>query len=54
MLIEFNSPANAQRLEDVSLWYYFGRNVPKHNRTVIGRVRFLTSFGSAISDIKLK
>ena len=40
---------DTQRHEDVPLWFYFGEDVPYHNRTKIGRVRFLTYFGSAMS-----
>ena len=43
-------PAGTQRPEDVPLWSYFGRDVTDHNRTKIGRIRFLTCFGSPMSD----
>ena len=43
-------PAGTQRPEDVPLWPYFGRDVPDHNRTKIGRIRFLTYFSSAMSE----
>ena len=46
-------PAGTQRPEDVHLWSYFGRNVLDHNRTKIGRIMFLTYFGSAMSDLQL-
>ena len=46
-------PADAQRPEDVPLWSYFGREVPDHNRNKIARIRFLTCFGSAMSDLHL-
>ena len=46
-------PAGTQRPEDVPLWSYFGRDDPDHNRTKIGRIRFFTYFGSAMSDIHL-
>ena len=46
-------PAGTQRLEDVPLLSYFGRDVPDHNRTKIGRIRFATSFGSAKSDLQV-
>ena len=42
-------PARTQRSEEVPLWPYFGQDVPGHNRTKIGRTRFLTYFASAIS-----
>ena len=32
----------------------FGRGVPDRNRTKTGRIRFLTHFGSKMSDIHLK
>ena len=35
------NPARKQRPEDVPLWSYFGRDIPDHNRTKIGRFRFL-------------
>ena len=35
------------------LMMLFGRDVPDHDRTKIGRVRFLTYFGSAMSDLHL-
>ena len=46
-------PAGKQGHEDVPLWAYFDRDVPDHNRTKIGRIRFLTYFGSAMSDLHL-
>ena len=46
-------PAGTQRPEDVPLWPYFGQDVPDHNRTKIGHIRFLTYFGSAMSDMHL-
>ena len=36
-------PAGTQRPKDFPLWSYFGRDVPGHNKTKIGRIRFLTS-----------
>ena len=45
--------AGTQRPEDVPLWFYFGREVSDHNKTKIGRVRFLTYFGSRMSDLHL-
>ena len=47
-------PAGTQSPEDVPLWSYFGGDVPDHNRTKIGHVRFLTYFGSTIADIQLE
>ena len=49
----YPNPAGTQHLEDISLWSYFNRDVPDHNRTKIGRIRFLTYFGSAMSDLHL-
>ena len=46
-------PAGTQRPEDVPLWSYFGQDVPDHNRTKVGRIRFLTCFGSLMSDLHL-
>ena len=46
-------PAGTQRFEDVPLCFYFGRDVPNHNRTKIRRIRFLTYFGFAISGMYL-
>ena len=46
-------PAGTQRLDDVPLWSYFGRDVPVHNRTKIERIRFLTYFGFAMSGMHL-
>ena len=46
-------PADTQRPEYVPLWSYFGREVPDHNRNKIGRIRFLTYFGPAMSDLHL-
>ena len=46
-------PAGTQRPKDVPLLSYFGRDVPDHNRTKIERNRFLTYFGSAMSDMHL-
>ena len=40
-------PAGIQRLEEVPLWSYFGRDVPCHNRTKIRPIRFLTYFDSS-------
>ena len=47
------SPVGTKHLKDVPLWYYFGRDVPDHNRTKIGRIRFLTYFGSAMPGMHL-
>ena len=47
-------PASTQRPEDVPLWPYLGRDAPDHNRTKIGRVIFLTYFGSTLSDTLLE
>ena len=33
-------PSQHKRLEDVRLWSYFGRDVPDHYWTKIGRIRF--------------
>ena len=46
-------PAGTRRPEDVPLWSYFGRDVPNHSRTKIGRIKFLTYFGSALSGMHL-
>ena len=46
-------PTGTQRPEDVPLCSCFGRDVPNHNRTKIGRIRFLTSFASAMSGMYL-
>ena len=43
-------PADTQ---DFPLWSYVGRAVPDHNRTKIGRIRFLTYFGFAMSGMHL-
>ena len=40
-------PAGTQRPEDVALWSYFVRDVPDQ------RIRFLTYFGSAVSNMVL-
>ena len=47
------NPAGTQRLKDVRLWSYFGRNIPDHHLTKIEWIRFLTYFASVISDIHL-
>ena len=47
------NPAGTRRPEDVPLWFYFGRDVPDHNRTKLGRIRFLTYFGFAMSVLHL-
>ena len=47
-------PAGTQRPEYVPQWFYFGRSVPHHNRTKIGRIRFLTNFGSTMSNIQFE
>ena len=47
-------PAATQRPKDVPLRSEFGRDVLDHNRTKIGHIKFLTYFGSAISDIHLE
>ena len=46
-------PAVTKRPEDVPLWSYFSRDVPDYHRTKIGRIKFLTYFGSAISGMHL-
>ena len=46
-------PSDMQRPEDFPLWSYFGRDVPGHIRTKIGRIKFLTYFGSAMSGMHL-
>ena len=46
-------PSGIQRVEDVPLWSYFGRGVPGHIRTKIGRIKYLTYFGSAMSGMHL-
>ena len=46
-------PSGIQRPESVPLWSYFGRDVPGHIRTKIGRIKFLTYFGSAMSGMHL-
>ena len=43
-------PASTQRLEDVPLWSYFGRDVPDHFWTKIGRITYVTYFGTTMSD----
>ena len=48
-----SDPAGTQRPEYVPLWSHFDRDVPDHNRTKIGCIRFSTYFGSAMSDINL-
>ena len=50
---EESIPAGTWRPEDVPLWSYFGRDVLDHNRTKIGRMRFLNYFGSAMSGMHL-
>ena len=47
------TPAGTQRPEDVPLWSCFGRDVPHYKRNKIGRIRFLTYFGSAMCNIHL-
>ena len=42
------------RPKDVLLWSYFGQDVPDHNRTKLGRIRFLTHFGFAMSGMHLE
>ena len=37
--------------EDVPLWSYFVRDAPDRNRSKIGHIRFLTYFGSSMSDV---
>ena len=46
-------PSSTQLPNYVPLWSYFGRDVADHNRTKIGRLRFLTYFSSAMSDMQL-
>ena len=48
-----SNPAGTKRPEDVFLWSYFGRDLPDHNRTKIGRIRFLTYFGFVMSGMHL-
>ena len=45
--------ASTQRPEDVPLWPYFGRVFSDHIRTKIGRIKFLTYFGSVIPGMHL-
>ena len=45
--------AGTQSSQDVSLWTYFGHDVPNHNMSKIGHIKVLTYFGSAMSDINL-
>ena len=42
------------RHEEVSLLFYFGRDIPDHKKIKMGLIRCLTYFGSAISDIHLE
>ena len=46
-------PTGTQLPDDVFLWSDFGRDVGEHNRIKVERIRLLTYFGSAISDIYL-
>ena len=46
-------PAGTQRSRNVPLWYSFGQDVLDHDGTKIGRIRFLTYFGSAMSGMDL-
>ena len=48
-----HNSADAQRPEEVPSWSYFGHDVLDHNRTKLGRIKFLTNFGSAISGMHL-
>ena len=48
-----NNPGSTQRHEDVPLWFYLCRDAADHNRTKIGRIRFLTCFGCAMPDMHL-
>ena len=38
----------------VPLWVYFGPDVPDHHGTKMRRIRFLTYFDSAMSDIHVE
>ena len=47
------NPVGTKRPKDVLVWSCFGRDVPDDNMIKIGRIRLLTYFGSAISDLHL-
>ena len=47
-------PVGTQCPEDVPFWSYFGLDIMLHNRTKLGCIKFLTYFGSAMSDITLE
>ena len=52
-LLKFNRPWLCASNLVISTKTCFGWNVPDHNRTKIGRFRFLTYFGSAMYDMHL-
>ena len=45
--------AGTQRPKAVPIWSYFGQDALDYNRTKIGRIRFLTYFGLAMSGMHL-
>ena len=47
-------PVGTQRPKGVPQWSYSDWGVLDHNRTKIGCIRFLTYFGSTVSDIQLQ
>ena len=49
----FYIPSGMQHPENISLWSYSGWDVPDNNRNIIGRIRFLTCFGSAMPGMRL-
>ena len=51
LLINNTNLTGTQLPEEVLLWPYFFQDIPDHNRTKIGRMRFLIYFGSAMSDL---
>ena len=44
---------NLQRPEDVPIWFYFGQDIPDHNRSKLGRIKFLPYFGFVMSGMHL-
>ena len=46
-------PVDTKCVKDIPLWSCFGRKVPDHNKTKIGRARFLAFLGPAMPDIHL-
>ena len=46
-------PSGTLRRKDVLLWSSFDRDVPDHNRTKLGRFRFLTYFDFAMPGMYL-